>query len=75
MQIKWFFWLQRWKNVMRYFIDEVALNLIPSSEAINRTLATILAILIHDCIHKLGSSIHNNSMISNYLMTDSIKPK
>ena len=37
---------------MRHFIDEVALNLIPSSEAINKTLATILAILIHDCIHK-----------------------
>ena len=37
---------------MRHFIDEVALNLIPSSEAVNKTLATILAILIHDCIHK-----------------------
>ena len=49
---KWYFWLERWKNVMRHFIDEVALNLIPSSEAINKTLATILAILIHDCIHK-----------------------
>lgn len=54
MQIKWLFWLERWKNVMKYFIDEVALNLVPSSEAINRTLATILAILIHDCIHKKG---------------------
>ena len=54
MHIKWCFWLERWKNVMRHFIDEVALNLIPSSEAINKTLATILAILIHDCIHKEG---------------------
>ena len=35
MQIKWYFWLQRWKNVMRYFIDELAFNLILSSEAIN----------------------------------------
>ena len=41
---------------MRHFIDEVALNLIPSSEAVNKTLATILAILIHDCIHKEGST-------------------
>ena len=39
---------------MRHFIDEVALNLIPSSEAVNKTLATILAILIHDCIYKEG---------------------
>ena len=39
---------------MRHFIDEVALNLIPSSEALNKTLATILAILIHDCIFKEG---------------------
>ena len=56
MHIKWYFWLERWKNVMRHFIDEVALNLIPSSEAVNKTLATILAILIHDCIHKEGST-------------------
>ena len=55
LYLNWCFWLERWKNVMRYFIDELALNLIPSSEAINRTLATILAILIHDCIHKEGS--------------------
>jgi len=54
MHIKWYFWLERWKNVMRHFIDEVALNLIPSSEALNKTLATILAILIHDCIFKEG---------------------
>ena len=57
MQIKWYFWLQRWKNVMRYFIDELAFNLIPSSEAINSSLATILAILIHDCILKEGFNI------------------
>ena len=57
MHIKWYFWLERWKNVMRHFIDEVALNLIPSSEAVNKTLATILAILIHDCIYKEGSTI------------------
>ena len=56
MQIKWFFWLERWKNVMRYFIDEIELNLVPSSECINRTLVTTLAILIHDCILKKGLS-------------------
>ena len=56
MQIKWFFWLERWKNVMRYFIDELALNLIPSSEGINKTLVTTLAILIHDSILKKGLS-------------------
>ena len=39
---------------MRHCIDEVALNLIPNSEAINKTLATILGILVHDCIHKEG---------------------
>ena len=39
---------------MRHFIDEIALNLMPSSEAIKNTLATILTILIHDCIHKNG---------------------
>lgn len=54
LYLNWFFWLERWKNVMRHFIDELALNLISSSDAINRTLATILTILIHDCIHKDG---------------------
>ena len=54
MQRKWYFWLERWKKVMRHFIDEIALNLMPSSEAIKNTLATILTILIHDCIHKNG---------------------
>ena len=39
---------------MRYFIDELAFNLIPSSEAINSSLATILSILIHNCILKKG---------------------
>ena len=52
LYLNWHFWLERWKNVVRHFIDEIALDLIPSSEAINRTMATILAILIHDCIHK-----------------------
>ena len=39
---------------MRYFIDELAFNLVPNSEAINSSLATILAILIHGCILKKG---------------------
>ena len=54
LYLNWYFWLERWKNVMRHFIDELALNLISSSNAFNRTLATILTILIHDCIHKDG---------------------
>ena len=54
LYLNWYFWLERWKNIMRHFIDELALNLISSSDAINRTLATILTILIHDCIHKDG---------------------
>ena len=54
LYLNWYFWLERWKNVMKHCIDEVALNLIPSSEAINKTLATILGILLHDCIHKEG---------------------
>ena len=52
LYLNWHFWLERWKNVIRHFIDEIALDLIPSSVAINRRMATILAILIHDCIHK-----------------------
>ena len=54
LYLNWCFWLERWKNVMRHCIDEVALNLIPNSEAINKTLTTILGILVHDCIHKEG---------------------
>ena len=52
LYLNWHFWLERWKNVIRHFIDEIVLDVIPSSEAINRTMATVLAILIHDCIHK-----------------------
>ena len=52
LYLNWHFWLERWKNVIRHFIDEIALDLIPSSVVINRRMATILAILIHDCIHK-----------------------
>ena len=49
---KWYFWLDRWKDVFRHSTDEVTLNLIPRSVIINRTLATIMAILVHDCVYK-----------------------
>ena len=49
---KWYFWLDRWKDVFRHSTDEVTLNLVPRSVIINKTLATIMAILIHDCVYK-----------------------
>ena len=54
--VKWLFWLRRWKEVLRVYIHNLELNIVPNQIVLYNSLSIIMAIILHDVLQKTRDS-------------------